>query len=680
MSRPRSRSPLHPYRSSGSNRSPGCFNDRRYGTNQPLDSMNVDLQRDCGKKSRTMYREDEWHWEERLRRGLLEERRTDVWRRAHFPNLTQTQRCSPPVGLDDRQGRYDSELDYGERRRLSPRRWPHSPGTSSGGGRRTEDHNDFQRYPGERGVPQERLGVHHDSRLSRRTSQPGWDRSSHGKGMKEQEWISDRNARDYNQKEGSFVRPGWRKRCAEDAGFLNSRHSSEWLAQRGPGGCTKSSPIIVEHDHGISDRGQFKEDAHVRQDYGYHHSRDQWHLREGRPKGDHRKGFELIQEDPRDRPSQARRKSPANIRRSPVHETGISAYAKRSPIQESRSSGRKSPSPNRTRRQEVAKTLEFLTNLALDANGDIDLRHIESNLSMKNVSPARNPATVGVKQDCRLEKMPQRVGQGAPRAAANRSQTQETLTIKIDMGHSAGQHSVSLPSDRQLSVDLISVGRQRLDFLPMLEQSGAHGESAVHSGTFAQEIITLVHQVKEHYFKETTLTLNERFSAVQSDLVNEETEKEKKVGPTCSPRINRRIDMSLSELRAYRDTGYKQKHKRRLAVDPSDLRHDLERRRQERLEEVKVTIPGVAFQQCPPLPGSLQNEMDLCSQAVEHISGPARSGKSSSAGRWGKRRANRMRPGVTRLGFSVQKKSNRLQNPMGPSWHQNCSNTNGADW
>ena len=51
-------------------------------------------------------------------------------------------------------------------------------------------------------------------------------------------------------------------------------------------------------------------------------------------------------------------------------------------------------------------------------------------------------------------------------------------------------------SDRQLSLDLVNVGRQRLDFLPMLEHSGTYRETAVHTGTFAQEIITLVHLVK----------------------------------------------------------------------------------------------------------------------------------------------------------------------------------------
>lgn len=56
--------------------------------------------------------------------------------------------------------------------------------------------------------------------------------------------------------------------------------------------------------------------------------------------------------------------------------------------------------------------------------------------------------------------------------------------------------SLCYSSDRQLSLDLVNVGRQRLDFLPMLEHSGIFHETAVHTGTFAQEVITLVHRVK----------------------------------------------------------------------------------------------------------------------------------------------------------------------------------------
>uniref|UniRef100_A0AAY4AQ77 Uncharacterized protein n=1 Tax=Denticeps clupeoides TaxID=299321 RepID=A0AAY4AQ77_9TELE len=121
--------------------------------------------------------------------------------------------------------------------------------------------------------------------------------------------------------------------------------------------------------------------------------------------------------------------------------------------------------------------------------------------------------------------------------------------------------SLSYSSDRQLSLDLVNVGRQRLDFLPLLEHTGTFKETSLHSGTFAQEIITLVHQVKENYFKGQDITLNERFAFMQSPHLDE---KEGNPRP-------------------------------QMISDPDDLRHDLERRRQERLEGVKVTISGGGF-------------------------------------------------------------------------------------
>lgn len=68
-------------------------------------------------------------------------------------------------------------------------------------------------------------------------------------------------------------------------------------------------------------------------------------------------------------------------------------------------------------------------------------------------------------------------------------------------------------SDRQLSLDLVNVGRQRLDFLPLLEHSGTYRETPTHSGTFAQEIITLVHHVKgQLQVKGGFVTLNACFN------------------------------------------------------------------------------------------------------------------------------------------------------------------------
>uniref|UniRef100_A0A4W4FVT0 Uncharacterized protein n=1 Tax=Electrophorus electricus TaxID=8005 RepID=A0A4W4FVT0_ELEEL len=92
-------------------------------------------------------------------------------------------------------------------------------------------------------------------------------------------------------------------------------------------------------------------------------------------------------------------------------------------------------------------------------------------------------------------------------------------------------------SERQLSLDLVNVGRQRLDFLPLLKHSGTYRESAMHSGTFAQEIITLVHQVKENYFQGQGITLNERFSNEQhysfmdEDEFTVEGQELKEMGP-----------------------------------------------------------------------------------------------------------------------------------------------------
>uniref|UniRef100_A0A8C7ZUV5 Uncharacterized protein n=1 Tax=Oryzias sinensis TaxID=183150 RepID=A0A8C7ZUV5_9TELE len=126
-------------------------------------------------------------------------------------------------------------------------------------------------------------------------------------------------------------------------------------------------------------------------------------------------------------------------------------------------------------------------------------------------------------------------------------------------------------SDRQLSLDLVNVGRQRLDFLPALH-SGAHQESSVRMSAFAQEIITLVHLVKEQYFSGDGLTLSERFSAPQSAELSEDAEE---------LTLNQRFSSNRKPpLRG-----------------PGDLRHDLERRRQEKLEGVKVTILGNSISQ-----------------------------------------------------------------------------------
>ncbi|RXN25781.1 serine arginine repetitive matrix 5-like protein [Labeo rohita] len=158
-------------------------------------------------------------------------------------------------------------------------------------------------------------------------------------------------------------------------------------------------------------------------------------------------------------------------------------------------------------------------------------------------------------------------------------------------------------SDRQLSLDLVNVGRQRLDFLPMLEHSGTYRESAVHSGTFAQEIITLVHQVKENYFRGQGITLNERFRNDQyyslQDEFKEEEDEEVEMG-NVRPVMNRQHGMPSSETQIFCKIGPDPLQRRQLVPDPGDLRYDLERRRLQRLEGVKITIAGGSFAPVAP--------------------------------------------------------------------------------
>ncbi|KAM9332101.1 uncharacterized protein KZ484_017308 [Pholidichthys leucotaenia] len=172
--------------------------------------------------------------------------------------------------------------------------------------------------------------------------------------------------------------------------------------------------------------------------------------------------------------------------------------------------------------------------------------------------------------------------------------TEETLTIKVDMSRPVNRSSpLCYSSDRQLSLDLVNVGRQRLEFLPMLEHSGTYRETAMHTGTFAQEIITLVHLVKDQYFRGNEVTLNERFSAPQEGSYEEE-EEEVELGLTLDERFssNRGLTSNSALNDDFEALFSRSGPMQRPVRGPGDLRHDLERRRQEKLEEVKVTIAG----------------------------------------------------------------------------------------
>ncbi|NXG44495.1 BCLA3 protein, partial [Psilopogon haemacephalus] len=159
----------------------------------------------------------------------------------------------------------------------------------------------------------------------------------------------------------------------------------------------------------------------------------------------------------------------------------------------------------------------------------------------------------------------------------------ERLTIKVDMKKVLTKSASSHTTERQMSHDLVAVGRRKENFHPVFE----HMESATPnadpdpSREFTQEIITIIHQVKANYFTSSDITLHERFSKIQDKPKAERNEVK-----VCSdPEIHRRIDMSLAELQNKR-AGPSESPQTimRVLEDPNDLRHDIERRRKERLK------------------------------------------------------------------------------------------------
>ncbi|XP_006007788.1 bcl-2-associated transcription factor 1 isoform X2 [Latimeria chalumnae] len=145
----------------------------------------------------------------------------------------------------------------------------------------------------------------------------------------------------------------------------------------------------------------------------------------------------------------------------------------------------------------------------------------------------------------------------------------------------------SLTSDRLLASALVHSGKKEQGFrsifdhikLPQMYKSSAE--------SFIQHIVSLVHHVKEHYFKSTGMTLNERFTVYQKAT-------EGQVPRQKSPEIHRRIDISPSALRKhtrltdedrlFKEESQKQGDKK-LRCDSADLRHDIDRRRKERSRE-----------------------------------------------------------------------------------------------
>ncbi|XP_030345260.1 bcl-2-associated transcription factor 1 isoform X2 [Strigops habroptila] len=144
----------------------------------------------------------------------------------------------------------------------------------------------------------------------------------------------------------------------------------------------------------------------------------------------------------------------------------------------------------------------------------------------------------------------------------------------------------SLTKDRLLASTLVHSVKKEQEFRSIFDHIKLPQASKSTSESFIQHIVSLVHHVKEQYFKSAGMTLNERFTAYQK-ATEEHCTRQK------SPEIHRRIDISPSTLRKHtRLTGEErvfkeesQKGDKKLRCDSADLRHDIDRRRKERSKE-----------------------------------------------------------------------------------------------
>ncbi|XP_005407857.1 PREDICTED: uncharacterized protein CXorf23 homolog isoform X2 [Chinchilla lanigera] len=151
-----------------------------------------------------------------------------------------------------------------------------------------------------------------------------------------------------------------------------------------------------------------------------------------------------------------------------------------------------------------------------------------------------------------------------------------------------GKKSLTVKVDVKKNVD---PSRKIQKFHPVFEHLDSPQNTENKStGEFAQEIIAIIHQIKANYFPSPGITLHERFSKLQG--IHDTDVKESKLD--SDPEIHRRIDMSLEDLQNKQTMIYESDQTAVRVIEPNDLRHDIERRRKERLQSEDEHIFHVA--------------------------------------------------------------------------------------
>ncbi|NP_001417831.1 uncharacterized protein LOC503771 isoform 1 [Danio rerio] len=574
MSRPRSRSPLY-------SRIPTLQGRRAEGLfgNQ----MRSSVQSDTWRNPEYVKVETNPHWNKDSHQG---EQNVDHW--AKFIDAIEhaQQRGPSPMARYPMQADEDRPSD--SPRRLPRERLPSPEHTHYG----VEEHYRMASPGWNRNEAFDKdTNLQHSQREMRDRSYPRHqERRSHDR--MDYEYRNEEHGDQYHER-GSYSerssKPDYREHHPSK-GFADSGLQNEF-ADHHRGFSPRRAPLIVEHDHGI-----------VKQDLRY---------REPPKMG----GQSRARDPPRPSESQRNREPYRDRRDQGHHSRTLQERPGGRPNGNPREEGRKNYSSyeresqgrersrhiDQSRMESHSRDLEGRREMNLRVTSDTDLRNWERDSvhEWEEERPQKNPGRMMEQEEVRPRDQYNRnpkTNVGPP--SRTDFSEHETLKIKVDMSRPVTQASyLGYSSDRQLSLDLVNVGRQRLDFLPMLEHSGTYKESAVHCGTFAQEIITLVHQVKENYFSGQDIPLNERFANEQYYSIPDEIKEEEEYED----------ELEMENLRALMNrpqrmpsSGALDPLQRQQPVpDPGDLRYDLERRRQQKLEAVKITIAGANFTQMP---------------------------------------------------------------------------------
>lgn len=158
----------------------------------------------------------------------------------------------------------------------------------------------------------------------------------------------------------------------------------------------------------------------------------------------------------------------------------------------------------------------------------------------------------------------------------------KSLIVKVDVNKPLNiSRAASSKIERQMSHDLVAAGKKSETFHPVFEHLNTTPNTENKTtGEFAHEIVTVIHQIKANYFPSPNITLHERFSKIQDTQAAPASEP--KLNP--DPEIHRRIDMSLADLQNRQNVVCGSEQTLVKVIDPNDLRHDIERRRKERLQ------------------------------------------------------------------------------------------------